>query len=87
MEEIRFKHCHIAKHPLRECYMVVNDTFPCIAPYIGSFNECKKAAEYAERSAEDLLGRMVREARREGHSEAEIEAAAGKMMKRRLDSI
>lgn len=52
---MNYKHCHIERHPLRTGYMVVNDTFPMIPPYFGTLKQCRKAAKFADMSAEELL--------------------------------
>ena len=83
MEDIKLKHCHITKHPLRECYMVINDSFPYIVPYTGTLEQCKKAAEHANQSAEDLLNRMIAEAKKEGHSASSIKKAVNEILNRK----
>lgn len=48
-----FIHTKIEEHPLRECYMVRNITFPEIPPYFGTLEECFKAQRYAEKNSID----------------------------------
>ena len=52
-----FKHVKIERHPLRDCYAVINITFPFIPPYFGTFRQCCKAAAAADRNAERLLNK------------------------------
>lgn len=50
-----YKHTKLERHPLRNCWMVVNVTFPWVPPYFGSKRECERARIHAERNAEKLL--------------------------------
>ena len=67
-----FKHCHISKHPLKDEYMVVNDTFKNIPPFFGTKGECEKAAIAADKSPENHLNTLIGKARKDGYSEDEI---------------
>lgn len=78
-----FKHCHIDRHPLKDEYMVVNDTFEDIPPYFGTLKQCQKAAIAADKNAEKYLNSLIEKARQEGHSEEEISAAVERLLKRK----
>lgn len=55
MNEQTFKYVAIRKHPLRNCFMVVNLKFNWIPPYFGTLAECRKAARTAERNTAKML--------------------------------
>lgn len=50
-----YKYVKIEKHPLRDCYQVVNTKLTWIPPFFGTLAECKRAAVVAERNTAKIL--------------------------------
>lgn len=56
----KFIHTKLEKHPLRDCWMVVNVSLPFIPPYFGTKKECESARVFAERNAAKYPANQVR---------------------------
>lgn len=52
-----YKHTKLERHPLRDCWMVVNVSLPFIPPFFGTKRECEKARIAAEKHAAELLAK------------------------------